>query len=167
MSSFPAFAQVWIDLDRNGSFEDADEKLLPTAGYMAPDFSGTLEIPLWASAGLTRLRVRSWDAWSGTVYDPTSCSHLEFGETEEYTVVILNTPVGTISLGPKVFLDGPYNATTGIMSDGLRSAGLIPLSEPYSALGYTYVGGGGETISPFVPALTGNNAIVDWVVVKL
>ncbi|MBK6626337.1 MAG: hypothetical protein IPJ87_17165 [Flavobacteriales bacterium] len=56
----------------------------------------------------------------------------------------------------------------GLMSDGLRTAGLLPLSEPYSALGYTYVGTApGTTTTAGVLAVTGNDAIVDWVVVEL
>ena len=56
----------------------------------------------------------------------------------------------------------------GLMSDGLRAAGLLPLSEPYTALGYTYVGTApGATTTAGVLAVTGNDAIVDWVVVEL
>ena len=56
----------------------------------------------------------------------------------------------------------------GLMSDALRAAGLLPLAEPYSGLGYTYVGTapGGTTTSD-VLAVTGNDAIVDWVVLEL
>jgi hypothetical protein len=65
-------------------------------------------------------------------------------------------------------LEGPYSSATGQMSDALRTAGIVPTSEPYTALGYAQVGGGGaETITPAVLATTGNNAIVDWVVVEL
>jgi len=46
--------------------------------------------------------------------------------------------------------------------------GLVPLVEPYAALGYTHVGGGGgEVTTAPVLAATGNDAIVDWVVVEL
>ncbi|MBK9073628.1 MAG: proprotein convertase P-domain-containing protein [Flavobacteriales bacterium] len=72
-----------------------------------------------------------------------------------------------VQVAPKVFLEGPYNTGTASMNDNLRSAGLIPLNEPYSALGYTFVGSAsGPTTAP-VLAVTGNNAIVDWVVVEL
>ncbi len=52
-------------------------------------------------------------------------------------------------------------------SDALRVAGLLPTTEPYSALGYTYVGtapGGSVTAGLF--NVTGNDAVVDWVVVE-
>ena len=67
----------------------------------------------------------------------------------------------------QVFLEGPYNAGAGSMNDDLRTAGLVPTVEPYSGIGYTHVGGGGETTTPGVLAVTGNNAVVDWVVLEL
>jgi hypothetical protein len=39
-----------------------------------------------------------------------------------------------IRVRAKVFLDGPYNSTTGLMSDSLRSKNLIPSSEPYTSM---------------------------------
>jgi hypothetical protein len=64
-------------------------------------------------------------------------------------------------------LQGPLPSGT-VMTDALRSANLIPLTEPYSALGYTYVGSSsGTTIPAARLAVTGNDAIEDWVVVEL
>ncbi len=67
----------------------------------------------------------------------------------------------------KVLLEGPYAAGTGLMNDNLRSAGLVPLSEPYAGLGFTIVGSGGEVTTAPVLSVTGNDAIVDWVFVQL
>lgn len=54
------------------------------------------------------------------------------------------------------------------MNDQLRAASLIPVTEPYSGLGYTYVGNSpGAAIAPALLSTTGANAIVDWVVVEL
>ncbi len=71
-----------------------------------------------------------------------------------------------VQLFVKAFLEGPFDGAS-LMSDALRTASLIPLTEPYSSMGYIHVGGGGETVVPAVLAATGNNAIVDWVVVEL
>lgn len=71
-----------------------------------------------------------------------------------------------VQLNAQVFLEGPYGAGPQ-MSDALRSGGFIPATEPYTALGYTHVGGGGETAAPSVLNVTGNNAIVDWVFLEL
>ena len=91
----------------------------------------------------------------------------------------VNTETGVISriidasavvrVSPKVFLDGAYNTTTGLMNDALRSASLVPSTEPYTtALGYAKVAkGGGEALTTGVLNTTGNNAVVDWVRVEL
>ncbi|MBL8001061.1 MAG: proprotein convertase P-domain-containing protein [Flavobacteriales bacterium] len=74
----------------------------------------------------------------------------------------------SVRVTPRVVLEGPYSTSTGLMTDALRSASLIPTTEPYTGLGYAHVGGGGgETVSSAVLATTGNNAIVDWVLVEL
>lgn len=81
---------------------------------------------------------------------------------------ILTVAAPGIAISPKVLLGGPYVQATQLMTDGLRGSGLTPITEPYTALGYTYVnGGGGETTTAAALAVTGNNAIVDWVVVEL
>ncbi|HRD54167.1 MAG TPA: hypothetical protein PKY96_16130, partial [Flavobacteriales bacterium] len=74
-------------------------------------------------------------------------------------------PGYTATLRARVFLEGPYAA--GAMHDSLRSLIDFPLTEPFTALGYAHVTGGGETISPQVLASPGNDAIVDWVLVEL
>jgi hypothetical protein len=82
--------------------------------------------------------------------------------------LITNTPPPLLLLALRGVLDGPYNSSTGLMSDALRAAGIVPTAEPYTALGFTQVGGGGaESIAPSVLTTTGPNAIVDWVVVEL
>ena len=76
-------------------------------------------------------------------------------------------PPAGIAVRPRAYLDGPYNVVTDMMDDGLRTGGHLPLTEPYTALGYVHVGGGGETVAPSVLAVVGSNAVVDWVVVEL
>lgn len=72
-----------------------------------------------------------------------------------------------VRVQPKVLLKGPFNAINNLMDDPLRSGGLVPLNEPYTALGFTLVGGGGESIAPAVLAVSGSDAILDWVVTEL
>ena len=56
----------------------------------------------------------------------------------------------------------------GLMQDGLRSQGLIPPSQPYTGLGYNFIGSTTNvSVSPALLAASGSNAIVDWVVVEL
>lgn len=64
-----------------------------------------------------------------------------------------------VELRLKVVLQGPYDANTGLMNDGLRTLDLIPATEPYQ--------NGGSSVSSNLLALSGNDAIVDWVLVEL
>ncbi|MEO8067428.1 MAG: right-handed parallel beta-helix repeat-containing protein [Flavobacteriales bacterium] len=74
-------------------------------------------------------------------------------------------PVGG-ALSAKVFLGGPLEWGTSLMSDALRTANLVPLTEPYTALGWTVA-----NTSAAMPAgllqTTGAQAIVDWVLLEL
>ncbi|MBK9146744.1 MAG: M36 family metallopeptidase [Flavobacteriales bacterium] len=72
-----------------------------------------------------------------------------------------------VRVAVKLMLDGPYDEGTDRMSDGLRAGGLLPTTEPYSAAGFTQVFGGGESIDPAAMATTGDDAIVDWVLLEL
>ena len=67
----------------------------------------------------------------------------------------------------RVMLQGPYVSQGQFMADTLRSAGLIPLSEPFTAMGFAHVGSGGETLDPAVLDSYGPNSIVDWVFLEL
>ena len=73
------------------------------------------------------------------------------------TIVALPVHVSAI-LGGAIDPSAPFLR----MRTDLNTNGLLPTTEPYTALGYNFVGGGGETVN-----LTNNSAIVDWVVVEL
>ncbi|MFK7969214.1 MAG: PKD-like domain-containing protein, partial [Bacteroidia bacterium] len=79
--------------------------------------------------------------------------------------------VKVIPAGPGLrlaaILEGPFAPTGGLMRDDLRRLNVIPQTEPYTSLGYTFTGGGGETVSAQVLSQTGPDAIVDWVVIEL
>jgi len=90
--------------------------------------------------------------------------------------------VNSAKLNLKVFLQGPYNSGTGLMTDLLRddpnTGGVdpvIPTTQPYSAgldPRFTRVGiydgssSVNETVNPSVFNVTGNDAIVDWVYIS-
>jgi uncharacterized protein YjdB len=68
----------------------------------------------------------------------------------------------------KVFLSGPYDSGVDLMKDDLRLANLIPNAQPYGGSQYTdFNYTGTETIGAGVLNVTGNNAIVDWVLLEL
>ncbi|MCC7501573.1 MAG: PKD domain-containing protein [Flavobacteriales bacterium] len=79
-------------------------------------------------------------------------------------VNITVTPVNVV-VPVKAMLDGPYVTANLQMNDGLRTLGFIPAAHPYGAAPWNHPGS--ETVAPAVLAVTGNNAIVDWVLVEL
>ena len=79
-----------------------------------------------------------------------------------------------VTLNVKVMLQGALlNSTGGLMRDNLRTQGLIPLEQPYSAVldeRFTHYNGGGSetTTSTVLNANAGTgDAIVDWVFVEI
>ncbi|MFZ1332625.1 MAG: reprolysin-like metallopeptidase [Flavobacteriales bacterium] len=72
-----------------------------------------------------------------------------------------------VLISAKAFLQGPYVEGTGLMNDDLRAASLVPLNEPYTLPDFLQVLGGGETTTSGVLGVTGNDAIVDWVLLEL
>ncbi len=87
-------------------------------------------------------------------------------------LITLNAPVVTVGdCGSNFYLqmalDGAYTSGT-LMSDALRAANLVPTTQPYTGLGYSYVGAPtGLTMPAAMLTTTGGNAIVDWVVVEV
>ena len=76
-------------------------------------------------------------------------------------------PAPLIALLPQAYLQGALfgvNSPTVLMRDDLRVKGYIPLTHPYAYLTpITPV----AAMNPSVTAVTGNDAIVDWVFVEL
>ncbi|MBL7983469.1 MAG: hypothetical protein JNM91_00655 [Flavobacteriales bacterium] len=79
-------------------------------------------------------------------------------------VAVQTYPSSTMVLQAAVLLGGPYDAVNMSMTDGLRASGLIPQVEPYTALGYMQVGGGGgETLPAVLLGGTEFRRAVDWI----
>ncbi|MCB0521122.1 MAG: hypothetical protein KDD27_19445 [Saprospiraceae bacterium] len=85
--------RVWIDLNHDGDFEDAGEKVFegiktkPANGTPTATLSGNLTIPTSAMTGPTRMRV----TMKRGAY-ATPCETIAFGEIEDYTVNIQASP---------------------------------------------------------------------------
>ncbi len=72
-----------------------------------------------------------------------------------------------LRLSLRMMLEGPFDGTSK-MNTGLMTASLVPMNEPYTALGFTQASdGGGETMLSSAVSNTGDNTIVDWVQVEL
>ena len=89
----------------------------------------------------------------------------------------VNIPVTIVEaitkLELKVLLQGAMIFTSdGLMRDDLRTMGLIPLNQPYSASlspRFAHVGGGGESTSALLLSQNAftQDAIVDWVFIEI
>ncbi len=70
-----------------------------------------------------------------------------------------------IQVSPKVFLQGAINGA--LMDDNLRVNNVLPNTEPYTARGITGIENANISMKSSALSVTGNNAIVDWVIVEL
>ncbi|MDQ5769495.1 choice-of-anchor L domain-containing protein [Thiothrix subterranea] len=78
-----------------------------------------------------------------------------------------NNEVPTVVLHVRGFLQGAYDSASGLMRDDLREQGLIPLAQPFSDRLTAFKYRNKDVTTPAVLAITGDNAIVDWVLVEL
>ncbi|MCL1125493.1 GEVED domain-containing protein [Shewanella surugensis] len=70
---------VWVDLNQDGDFDDADEQLFTASVSNAA--SGTLTLPATAMSGQTVMRVAM--QWNSSV---SACENFSWGEVEDYTI---------------------------------------------------------------------------------
>lgn len=80
---------------------------------------------------------------------------------------MVTLPEGEVSLSLKTILEGPYDENNQLMNDGLRVNDEIPLTEPFTSLGFNHVDGGGETTTQDILDVIGDDAVVDWIFVEL
>jgi len=109
------YIAVWIDFNQNGVF-DGDEKL-GTVNIAPMPATGTINftVPLTASAGNTRMRVR--EVWNNSSFD--ACSSYSYGEAEDYNVNILGL---NKTLNLTVFLESLYSGS-GTMRKAQNATG--------------------------------------------
>lgn len=93
----------------------------------------------------------------------TSVGHYDLAEVRVETYERRAMFTGTVLLG------GAFDATTQRMRATLNQQGLVPLTEPYTALGYPQVGGGGGEITTTTVLNTNypSGRVVDWVRLEL
>ena len=73
-----------------------------------------------------------------------------------------------IKIKAKAFLHGAYDISNPLlMRDTLRSSNYLPLSQPYSAISRFSYHKGTEQVKPAVLAITGELAVVDWILLEL
>jgi hypothetical protein len=112
---------AWIDFNQNGILNDPNEKLGETdnVGAAPATTTFTFTVPVNASNGPTRLRVRDID--HGTTNDMDPCApQSSFGETEDYIVTIVGgvDPL-TYSWTPGTFLSSMTGDT--VIADSVQA----------------------------------------------
>lgn len=113
---------VWVDWNRNGSFEDAGENIINIYGE-GPYNNISFTVPEDASVGLTRMRVR-YSYGSEDAAIPCGTENY-FGEVEDYGINIIGDPLSvedmenqdnTIKVFPNPSADGFYIYLPGDVS---------------------------------------------------
>ncbi|WAC02112.1 GEVED domain-containing protein [Lacinutrix neustonica] len=80
--AYTEFWKVWIDFNRNGTFE-SNEEVVAGSSSSANNLSASFTIPSTAQSGTTRMRVSmKYNA------APTACEAFSYGEVEDYTLNI-------------------------------------------------------------------------------
>lgn len=74
---------AWIDWNQNENFFDAGESYTLTSDDDGATFTGNIAVPVDATLGSTRLRIRMM--YTGT---PSPCGLSAYGEVEDYTVTV-------------------------------------------------------------------------------
>ncbi|PQJ32150.1 peptidase S8 [Nonlabens arenilitoris] len=81
---------AWIDFNQDGDFNDSGETVWTAAASQNTPASGSISIPNSALSGATRMRISmQYNAI------PASCGSFNYGEVEDYTVIISNSTVDT------------------------------------------------------------------------
>jgi hypothetical protein len=89
--NFGNWTKAWIDYNQNGSFSDPGEEVYSSAASTvgAHFENGIVSIPLSATPGLTRMRVKVVEFGNAGM---TPCGNFAWGETEDYFVNIIPAP---------------------------------------------------------------------------
>ena len=154
---------LWIDYNRNGSFEASEFTLIGT-GATPIIRNGNINVPTGLTAGPARMRVRVQFSAAITSGGAWTASYLGYGETEDYTVNLVPCVPATISTQPtnKTVVCGASTTFTVGLAGSLPSGywqwrpnatGLwnaVPAAAPYSGVNTTTL-----TINPATASLNG------------
>jgi hypothetical protein len=86
--------------------------------------------------------------------------------SKTFSITVLNRVADDgVKVQARVFLQGAYDSKTGLMAADLNTLGVLPVKQPYQSAPFNYAGT--ETLGALLKANTGNNAVVDWVLLEL
>ncbi|MFN8249756.1 MAG: GEVED domain-containing protein [Ferruginibacter sp.] len=109
------YVGVWIDYNQNGAFDTNEFTLLGSAN--GATINGFVQIPVNATTGTTRMRVRV--RFNTALTGANACSAYTYGETEDYLINITPCIPGTIGTQPantSSYCSG--NATISVAATG-------------------------------------------------
>lgn len=117
--SFTNYQRAWIDFDQNNVFDDPAERIINTTGPAFATYSATFTVPSTALGGNTFMRVVSSET---STYGP--CTSTFYGETEDYSIVILSNTENDAGVSELVAPDGgcagTYNVRARINNFGIN-----------------------------------------------
>jgi len=168
--SFANATTQWITVKvRNTTTNTVGQKCYVRLSYTAPQVMS-------ASSSASKTKISIWTSNAST-NDWNDCRNWEEGLVPSCTSTVLVPHkvkympkmslcfTGTfinrsgLTLKSKVFLQGPYNNSTSLMNDALRTLPSFPIASPYGTL---------DTITDTnVLTVSGNDAIVDWLKIEL
>ncbi len=131
---------AWVDWDHNSVF-DAGEIIFSSAVGIGP-FNGNVTVPLTATAGTTRMRVRLHDTYVGANYpntpNPTPCDTSTYGQVEDYTVDMIGIITGAPGLSESVFgvYPNPTDGTMIVRTGNLHGSVLIEVMDALGRVAY-------------------------------
>jgi len=105
---------VWIDLNQDGDFDDAGEKVL-TSSYKTSPWTGVIAIPASTPAGRTKMRIRLYGAISNP--NTTPCGDSFYGQVEDYTLNIGQLGVSDLDKISIQYYPNPVDEILTISSD--------------------------------------------------
>ena len=168
--SFTNSISQWMTIKvRNTTGNTLGQKCFVRVSYTAPQVVSTVnsqsntKISIWTSnAGTNDWNdCRNWE--EGLV--PACTNTVLIPHIVKFMPKMISCFTGTfinrsgLTLKSKVFLQGPYNNSTGLMNDALRTLPSFPLVSPYNTP---------DTISDAgILSVSGNDAIVDWIKIEL
>lgn len=137
---------AWIDYDHNGNFDNSEYTFIGSPGgsgnYVA---NGSISIPLTATQGLTKMRIRN--IYGNTLNSNEACTNPPGGgerlllpgntngETEDYAVYILPANCGGQNLPPNMTVSA---STSTVCPNGAVTLSITSTIPNYSGLTYQW-----------------------------
>lgn len=87
-TAYNEYFMAWIDYNQNGVFETPDERIYTSGGTVNNTVNGNFTVPLTATLGSTRMRVSMKYVGFGDTGLPSPCLMFDFGEVEDYCIII-------------------------------------------------------------------------------